>query len=96
MSIRPLAKPLPVPIAATIALEMIGMAWTGSEANLDRGSHHPGQDIEARKPLPTRRRTRMAAGAQAASPPDAAKPTKFEQFVASHPSVRARHHEDIR
>ena len=27
--------------------------------------------------------------ALAASPPDAAKPTKFEQFVASHPSVRA-------
>jgi catalase len=27
--------------------------------------------------------------ALAASPPDAAKPTKFEQFAASHPSVRA-------
>ena len=27
--------------------------------------------------------------ALAASPPDAAKPTKFEQFVASHPSVPA-------
>jgi catalase len=27
--------------------------------------------------------------ALAASPPDAAKPTKFEQFVTSHPSVRA-------
>jgi hypothetical protein len=30
------------------------MAWIGSEANLDRGPHHPGQDIEARESLPAR------------------------------------------
>jgi hypothetical protein len=32
------------------------------ETNLDRRSHHPGQDIEARKPLPTRPVRRLGHG----------------------------------